>query len=91
MLLHGQSEHAVVRLASAFACQHLYQTLGEEYLGLLPETIPTLAELMEGTCFIQSTATYLHTDDDLRVEKQCQATIKTIESFLGESLQTYLQ
>ncbi|KAJ2754358.1 HEAT repeat-containing protein 1, partial [Coemansia sp. BCRC 34490] len=55
----------------------LYEQLGEEYLILLPETIPYLAELLE--------------DDDSRVERATRETIKVIESFLGESLQSYLR
>jgi hypothetical protein len=37
-----------VRFAVLRALQELYTRLGEEFVVLLPETIPFLAELMEG-------------------------------------------
>lgn len=37
-----------VRYASLAAIRSLAEKLGEEYMTLLPETIPFLAELMEG-------------------------------------------
>ncbi len=37
-----------VRFAVLKVLQELYAKLGEEFLVLLPETIPFLAELMEG-------------------------------------------
>jgi hypothetical protein len=41
-----------VRLAALKVVQELNHKLGEEYLALLPEIVPFLAELMEGTYFI---------------------------------------
>ncbi len=41
-----------VRLAALKVVQELNHKLGEEYLTLLPEIIPFLAELMEGKYFI---------------------------------------
>ena len=38
-----------VRFAVLKVLQELYTRLGEEFMVLLPETIPFLAELMEGT------------------------------------------
>jgi hypothetical protein len=40
-----------VRLAALNVVQELTRKLGEEYLTLLPEIIPFLAELMEGKYF----------------------------------------
>jgi hypothetical protein len=83
-----------VRVNALAAVREMYTRLGEELLVLLPETVrvmltvgrkpvsdggqvPFLAELLE--------------DADERVEHACRDTIKTIETFLGESLQQYLQ
>jgi hypothetical protein len=41
-----------VRLAALNVVQELTRKLGEEYLTLLPEIIPFLAELMEGKYFV---------------------------------------
>ncbi|KAJ2522320.1 snoRNA-binding rRNA-processing protein utp10 [Coemansia sp. RSA 2049] len=76
VMLRSRSDEPAVRVGSLLVLQSLYEQLGEEYLILLPETIPYLAELLE--------------DDDSRVERATQETIKVIESFLGESLQSYL-
>ena len=40
-----------VRFAVLKVLQEFYTLLGEEYMVLLPETIPFLAELMEGIRF----------------------------------------
>ena len=37
-----------VRLSALYVMQELYLKMGEEFVTLLPETIPFLAELMEG-------------------------------------------
>jgi U3 small nucleolar RNA-associated protein 10 len=66
-----------VRWHALSAIQELYRQLGEEFLILLPETVPYLAELME--------------DEHHEVETCCQHTITVIEGYLGESLQKYLQ
>lgn len=76
VLLKTRSESASVRVGSLVVLQACYERLGEEYLILLPESIPYLAELLD--------------DDDVRVERATQETIKVIESHLGESLQSYL-
>ncbi|KAJ1666898.1 snoRNA-binding rRNA-processing protein utp10 [Coemansia sp. RSA 1646] len=77
VMLRSRSDEPAVRVGSLLILQSLYERLGEEYLILLPETIPYLAELLE--------------DDDPRVERATQETIKVIESYLGESLQSYLR
>lgn len=53
-----------------------YTRMGEEYLVMLPESLPFLAELLE--------------DTNVDVRTQCQAVIKTIETLSGESLDEYL-
>jgi U3 small nucleolar RNA-associated protein 10 len=46
-------------------------------LALLPETVPFVAELME--------------DDNIEVERLCQALIRQIEALSGESMENYLR
>ncbi|KAJ2582150.1 snoRNA-binding rRNA-processing protein utp10, partial [Coemansia sp. RSA 1836] len=76
VMLKSRSDVPVVRVASLLVLQAFYEKLGEEFLILLPETIPYLAELLE--------------DDNGLVERATQETVKVIESHLGESLQSYL-
>ncbi|KAJ2181023.1 snoRNA-binding rRNA-processing protein utp10, partial [Coemansia sp. RSA 532] len=77
VMLKSRSDFACVRHGALLVLQACYEKLGEEYLILLPETIPYLAELLE--------------DDDSRVERATHETIRLIESYLGESLQSYLR
>ena len=51
--------------------------LNEEYLTLLPETLPFLAELLE--------------DSELAVEARAAALVKQLEALSGESLEQYLR
>ncbi|NWZ97529.1 HEAT1 protein, partial [Nesospiza acunhae] len=64
-----------VRFAALLALIEVAQKLKENYLVLLPESIPFLAELMEDECE--------------EVEQQCQKTIQELEVILGEPLQSY--
>eukprot|EP01135_Chromosphaera_perkinsii_P001742 Nk52_evm11s210 gene=Nk52_evmTU11s210 len=75
VLMKTRDESAMVRFAALKVVEEFYSSLGEEFLILLPETIPFLAELME--------------DDSLEVEQLVQEVIKVIEGHLGESLQKY--
>ncbi|XP_060070386.1 HEAT repeat-containing protein 1-like [Ylistrum balloti] len=75
ILLKTRHEEPKVRLGALNAVDELHKKLGEDFLGLLPETIPFLAELME--------------DDCEEVEKECQAVIGEMEKTLGEPLQKY--
>jgi len=68
VLMRDESE--ATRLAAIRAMMGLYGRLGEDWLGLLPETVPFIAELME--------------DDDETVERETQRLIKRIEEYLGE-------
>ncbi|KAJ2355584.1 snoRNA-binding rRNA-processing protein utp10 [Coemansia sp. RSA 2618] len=77
VMLKSRSDSACVRHGALLVLQACYEKLGEEFLILLPETIPYLAELLE--------------DDDPRVERATHETIRVIESYLGESLQSYLR
>ena len=66
----------------------MYSKLGDEFIVLLPETIPFLAELMEGNdgCGLLS-YTNMIVDESIEVEQQTQVTIATIEEIMGESIQ----
>ncbi|KAG0256973.1 HEAT repeat-containing protein 1 [Actinomortierella ambigua] len=75
VMLKSRSDQREVRLASLKVLREFYRRLGEEFLILLPETIPFLAELME--------------DDDHEVEALTQQVIADIEVYLGGSLQKY--
>lgn len=56
--------------------KYLVERLKEEYLVLLPETIPFLGELLE--------------DVELPVKTLAQQILKEMETLSGESLQQYL-
>lgn len=49
--------------------------LGEDFMPLLPETVPFLAEMLE--------------DEDEAAEKCAQNAVRTLEEILGEPLQKY--
>jgi U3 small nucleolar RNA-associated protein 10 len=55
----------------------LVARLSEEYLALLPETLPFLAELLE--------------DAEHAVEARAAALLRSLESLSGESLEQYLR
>ncbi|KAM3930872.1 HEAT repeat-containing protein 1 [Leptodactylus fuscus] len=75
ILLKMRHSSPKVRFAALLVLVDLVEKLRENYMVLLPESIPFLAELME--------------DDCEEVEQQCQKTIKQLETILGESLQSY--
>lgn len=64
-----------VRVSALAALLELCSKLRENYLVLLPETIPFLAELME--------------DESEEVEKEVQRVVQEMENILGEPLQSY--
>lgn len=64
-----------IRLAGLYSVFEVAKKLGEDFLPMLPETVPFLAELME--------------DEDEEVEKQCTHVVQDLESVLGEPLQKY--
>ncbi|XP_009995899.1 PREDICTED: HEAT repeat-containing protein 1 [Chaetura pelagica] len=74
-MLGGDEKFQEVRFAALLALVEVAQKLKENYLILLPESIPFLAELMEDECE--------------EVEQQCQKTIQQLEVILGEPLQSY--
>ncbi|NXL43211.1 HEAT1 protein, partial [Podilymbus podiceps] len=75
ILLKTRHTSPKVRFAALLALIEVAQKLKENYLVLLPESIPFLAELMEDECE--------------EVEQQCQKTIQQLEVILGEPLQSY--
>ncbi|XP_054850338.1 HEAT repeat-containing protein 1 [Eublepharis macularius] len=75
ILLKMRHASPKVRFAALLALQELAEKIRENYMVLLPEAIPFLAELMEDECE--------------EVEHQCQKTIQQLEVILGEPLQSY--
>ncbi|KAJ8954542.1 hypothetical protein NQ318_000776 [Aromia moschata] len=63
------------RLVALHCLTEIVKRLGEDFLPLLPETIPFLAELLE--------------DEEENVEKACQKAVQEMEKVLGEPLQKY--
>ena len=76
VLLCSRSETIRVRILSLEILKYLVEHLREDYLALLPETIPFLAELLE--------------DAELLVVAKSQEIIKLLEELSGESLSQYL-
>ncbi|XP_062578566.1 HEAT repeat-containing protein 1-like [Saccostrea cucullata] len=75
ILLKTRHSSSAVRYAALIAVDEFHKKLSEDYMPLLPETIPFLAELME--------------DEEEEVEKMCQSVISQMEKTLGEPLQKY--
>ncbi|XP_012586409.1 PREDICTED: HEAT repeat-containing protein 1 [Condylura cristata] len=75
ILLKTRDSSPKVRFAALITVLALAEKLKENYIVLLPESIPFLAELMEDECE--------------EVERQCQKTIQQLETILGEPLQSY--
>lgn len=76
VLMQTRSEKVRSRILGLRIVKYLVEHLKEEYLVLLPETIPFLGELLE--------------DVELPVKTLAQDIIKEMESMSGESLQQYL-
>ena len=72
-----RAEESQTRLATVLCEQELTKVLGEEWLVLLPEMLPFIAELRE--------------DDDEGVERETTRWISKVEGVLGESLEGMLQ
>lgn len=75
ILLKTRHSDAKVRFSSLLMLTELASRLKENYVVLLPETIPFLAELMEDECE--------------EVEHQVQKVVQEMENILGEPLQSY--
>ena len=71
----GKSQRSEVRKAGISCLLSIIETVGEEYMVLLPECLPVLSELLED-------------DDDIAgMAKEC---IQLGEDLLGESLSSSL-
>ncbi|XP_050225155.1 uncharacterized protein At3g06530 isoform X2 [Mercurialis annua] len=77
VLLQTRSEKLRARILGLRIVKYLLDNLKEEYLVLLPETIPFLGELLE--------------DVELPVKSLAQDILKEMESMSGEDLRQYLQ
>jgi U3 small nucleolar RNA-associated protein 10 len=77
VLMRMRSESAYERLQATAVVAGLVRRLSEEYLMLLPEALPFLAELLE--------------DPEPPVEAAAQALLAQLEQLSGESLEQYLQ
>jgi U3 small nucleolar RNA-associated protein 10 len=64
-----RSDDAGVRLAAVHTLTELYARLGEEWLPLLPESVPVIAELME--------------DEEVEVETAVHKLVVKVEEYLG--------
>eukprot|EP00854_Cymbomonas_tetramitiformis_P007348 gene7348-8745_t len=76
VLLCGRSQHPRTRLLALEVTVALVQRLQEEFLILLPETLPTLSELME--------------DSEEAIESKCQELLELLEQVSGEDLKSML-
>eukprot|EP01018_Ginkgo_biloba_P013781 Gb_31975 [translate_table: standard] len=76
VLMHTRSEKVRARMLGLRVVKYLLEHLKEEYLVLLPETIPFLGELLE--------------DSELEIVIQAQEILKSMEDLSGESLSQYL-
>ncbi|CAD1476631.1 unnamed protein product, partial [Heterotrigona itama] len=74
-LLKTRHSKPHVRSAALNALVEVVRKLGEDFMPLLPETIPFLAELLE--------------DEDEATEKNAQNAVRILEEILGEPLQKY--
>lgn len=77
VLLVTRSEHSESRLAALEVVYNIVSRLREEYLVLLPESLPFLSELME--------------DSDIAVEARTQELVKLLEELADEKLDDYLK
>lgn len=74
--MHTRIEKTRARILGLRIVRNLVENLKEEYLVLLPETIPFIGELLE--------------DVELPVKSLAQDILKEMESMSGESLRQYL-
>jgi hypothetical protein len=74
--MKSRSDDWRVRFSALKVLQQCFDCIGEEFLVLLPETIPFLAELLE--------------DENPHVEALCRCVKEQIEELSGEELDPYL-
>lgn len=76
LLNHCRSSDVEVRLTSLWCLQAIWEKAGEDFLPLLPQTVPVLAELLE--------------DDDAGVERAAKELALKIQELLGEDIMSYM-
>lgn len=77
VLMVTRSDHVRARLAALESVMAIANALQEEYLSLIPEALPFLAELLE--------------DEDQTVEAHAATALKRLEELSGEDLKAYLK
>lgn len=75
ILLKTRDDSPVVRFAAIQVIREVVVVMGDNYLVLLAESIPFLAEVME--------------DESAEVEQECQTVIAEMEKILGEPIKKY--
>lgn len=75
ILLKMRHSSSAIRLIALECLTETAKKMGEDFLPLLPETIPFLAELLE--------------DEEESVEKACQKAVQELEKVVGEPLKKY--
>jgi len=76
LLMRTRHDSPMVRFAALQITKALVERLGEEYLMLVPETLPFVVEVLE--------------DMDEEVEAAARSLVAVLETLLGESLNEYL-
>ena len=76
LLMHTRNNTASVRVHTISTIKACFNQVGEDYLYLVPETLPFLAELLE--------------DSNGQVERLAHELKKQVEELSGEGLDTYL-
>ncbi|KAG8191512.1 hypothetical protein JTE90_019576 [Oedothorax gibbosus] len=75
ILLKTRHDSPIVRFAAIQVIRDVVAVMGDNYLVLLAESIPFLAEVME--------------DESAEVEQECQSVIAEMEKILGEPIKKY--
>merc|ERR1712224_1143061 len=77
VLMQTRHDNPRVRYSALLVIREFYHQLGEEFLPMLPESIPFIAELIE--------------DNNEEVEELCQEIVAEVDDFLGdEKIEDYL-
>lgn len=72
ILARCRSGDVEVRLAAVWALQEIWEKAGEDFLPMLPQTVPVVAELLE--------------DDDATVERTARELALRVQDIIGEDL-----
>ncbi|GAB6029136.1 HEAT repeat-containing protein 1 [Chamberlinius hualienensis] len=75
ILYKTRSSSSKVKCAALESIRQIAKKINEDFMSLLPETVPVLSELLE--------------DDDLEVVSLCQSVVVDLEIIVGEPLQNY--